>query len=327
MWLLSSSTVKSLIDIKELIPLVEEALIDFSVGASVQPERNGIDLGVNTGLLEVLIGYLPKRQSMAVKALNSRNDNPRNGRPYIYAYITLFDLNTGEALAVMDGAALTAFRTAAGSAVATNYLSRADSRRLLLIGTGRQGRAHLEALRSVRPIETVVVYDIDTERSRAFMQEHTERTGMDIQVGVSLKDDVADADIIQLCTTATDPVILGEWVKAGTHVNSIASYAPSVREADTALLQKSKLVTDNSSDALRGAGELVVAIERGEVTADHLYAEIGEIAAGEKPGRETEDEVTFYKSMGMAVQDVAAATYVYDKALANGLGVNFDLDE
>ncbi len=327
MLILTRSQVQALIEMKELIPLVEHALVEFSRGNCIQPEKKGINLGTDTGLLEVLIGYLTADRLMAVKTLNSRKKNPASGRPLIYADISLIDPDTGEALALIEGGSVTASRTAAASAVAARHLSRRESRHLALIGTGRQGRTHLEALLQVRPIDIVTIYDIFPESARKFRSESLEKYGIDITIASSVEEAVREADIIQLCTTTVEPIVFGEWVRPGTHINSIASYAPTVREVDTALVVKAKVVTDTREEALHGAGEIVIPLREGRITEDHLYGEIGEIAGGSKTGRQGEKEITIYKSMGIAAEDVAAADYIYRQAVKQGIGLTVHLED
>ena len=327
MLILTRSQVQSLIQMKELIPLVEHALVEFSRGNCIQPEKKGINLGTDTGLLEVLIGYLTEDGLMAVKTLNSRKKNPASGRPLIYADISLIDPETGETLALIEGGSVTASRTAAASAVAARHLSRMESRHLALIGTGRQGRTHLEALLQVRPIDTVTIYDIFPESARKFRSESLEKYDIAINIASSVEEAVREADIIQLCTTTVEPIVFGEWVRPGTHINSIASYAPTVREVDTALVLKAKVVTDTREEALTGAGEIVIPLREGAITKDHLYGEIGEIAGGSKAGRQEEKEISLYKSMGIAAEDVAAADYLYKQAVKQGIGTTVHLED
>ena len=327
MLILTRSQVQSLMEMKELIPLVEHSLIEFSRGNCIQPEKKGIDLGTDTGLLEVLIGYLTEDGLMAVKTLNSRKKNPASGRPLIYAGISLIDPDTGETLALIEGGSVTASRTAAASAVAARHLSRMESRHLALIGTGRQGRTHLEALLQVRPIDTVTIYDIFPESARKFRSESLEKYDIAINIASSVEEAVREADIIQLCTTTVEPIVFGEWIRPGTHINSIASYAPTVREVDTALVLKAKVVTDTREEALTGAGEIVIPLREGAITKDHLYGEIGEIAGGSKAGRQGEEEITLYKSMGIAAEDAAAADYLYRQAVEQDIGTAIQLED
>ncbi len=327
MLILSKKNVQSVLQMKELIPTIEHALIEFSRGGCIQPEKRGIDFGTEIGLMEVFIGYLVSDNLIAVKTLNSRKENPPNGRPFIYAHISLIDRHTGETVALIEGGSITAARTAAASAVAARHLSRPESRHLALIGTGRQGRTHLETLLQVRPIEQVTVFDISPESAANFKSECEEKFRVDIHLSTSVQEAVRKADIIQLCTTTVEPVVFGEWVEPGTHINSIASYAPTVCEVDTALVQKSLVVTDTRSEALQGAGELVIPLSRNEINKDHLYGEIGEIAAGSKPGRQSSDQITFFKSMGIAVEDVAAADLIYRRARERNIGNEIMLEE
>ena len=327
MLIIPRSVVQDVLEMKKLIPLIENSLKEFSLGRCVQPETKGIDLGTETGLMEVFIGYLKDERLMAVKTLNFRKKNPRMGKPLIYAHITLIDPDTGETLALIEGGSVTASRTAAASAVAAKYLSRTDSCRMALIGTGRQGRTHLEALLQVRPLRRVTIFDKYRESAEKFRSESLRKYDIEIEIAESAESAVGEADIIQLCTTTIEPVVFGAWVRPGTHINSIASYAPSVREVDTELVRKARVVADTRQGALRGAGELVIPLKEGAITEDHLYGEIGEIAAGLKPGRMNDSEITLYKSMGIAAEDAAAADFIYRAAKDHGFGMEVSLEE
>lgn len=326
MLILPRGIIQTVLQMKDLIPIIEHSLIEFSKGRCIQPEKKGIDLGNEGGLMEVLIGYLTADKLMAVKVLNSRSQNRHKGKPFIYAHISLIDQQTGETIALIEGGSVTALRTAAASAVATLYLSREDSRHLALIGTGRQGRTHLEALLQVRPLERVSVFDISNESAEKFKAECETKFQVDIQIASSVEEAVNMADIIQLCTTTVEPVVFGAWVRPGTHINSIASYAPTVREVDTSLVQKALVVTDTRDEALQGAGELVIPLSKGEITEEHLYGEIGEIACGMKTGRRDQDQITLFKSMGIAAEDTAAADYIYRRAKELKLGTEVNLE-
>jgi len=327
MLLIPQSMVDEIIKMNELIPIIEQSQIEYSQGKCIQPDKRGVELGERIGLLEVFVGYLSKSETMGVKILNSRKKNPANGRPLIYANITLIDSDTGEPIALIEGGSVTASRTAAASAVATRYLSRENSETLALIGTGRQGRTHLESILEVRPIIHVSIYDINPASAISFKQESESKYDIEIDIAPTIEHAVRESDIVQLCTTTKDPVVFGDWISTGTHVNSIASYAPTVREVDTEFILKAKVVTDSRLDALKGAGELVIPMSEGLIRESHLYAEIGEIASGAKTGRSNDEEITFYKSMGMAVQDVVAANYIWKKALAANLGRQINLYE
>ncbi len=311
----------SLLDMKSLIPMVEEGLVEYSLKKTVRVDKRGLDFGEDVGLVEVFLGHLETQGMTAVKTLNSRKANPAKGKPLIYASISLYDGETGETLALIEGGSVTASRTAAASAVAAKHLSRENSSKLALIGTGRQGRTHLEALLLVRPLRQITVFDIHRESAEAFKEEGEEKYGIAIEIADSVQDAAEGADIIQLCTTTVEPVLFGKWIDAGCHINSIASSAPSVREVDDEIVLRSKCVSDSIPEALRGAGEFIKLDEK------HLYGEIGEIAGGEKSGRSSPEEITFFKSMGLAVEDAVAALFLYRRALEENLGTRIVLED
>jgi ornithine cyclodeaminase len=264
--------------------------------------------------MESLSAYFEKGNKLGIKVLNSRFGNPKKGLPLIYASILLFDPEDGSLLCIMDGGALTAARTAAGSAVATRHLSRKESHSCSIIGTGRQGRTHLRSISAVRNITSVSIYDIDGDAALRFEEEMEAELGIPITVHGSVREAVAEADIIALCTTSDKPVLYREWVGKGVHINSIASYSPDICEIDSSLVHAARVFTDSREEALHGAGDLLIPIEEGLFTEEHLAGEIGEVCAGTLEGRTSPDQITLYKSMGLAIQDVAAAYYIYQRA-------------
>jgi ornithine cyclodeaminase/alanine dehydrogenase-like protein (mu-crystallin family) len=305
---------------EELIVVMENAHEEFSAGRSIQPPRSGFELSKYPGLMETLSAYLQESDQLGVKILNSRRANPSQGRPFIYATVLLFAVETGELEAILDGGSITAARTAAASAVATKYLSRQDSQNLAIVGTGRQGRTHLQALTCVRSIRRIALYDTDRDRAEGFQREMSAHFPQPMAIASSVEQAVESADIIALCTSSDRPVLLGKWVKAGTHINSIASYSPKVREVDSELFAAARVVADSKTEALEHAGDVLIPLEEGRVGRDCIYGELGEVVGGRIPGRENDAQVTLYKSMGLAIQDVAAANYLYEKALEQGIG-------
>jgi alanine dehydrogenase len=320
--LINRAQIERLLDMEELIEVMENAHEEFSAGRSIQPPRSGFELSKHPGLMETLSAYLEDSGRLGVKILNSRRANPSQGRPFIYATVLLIAVQTGELKAILEGGSITAARTAAASAVATKYLSRRDSQNLAIIGTGRQGRTHLQALACVRPIRRIALYDADRESAERFQREMSAHYPQPMALASSAEQAVKSADIIALCTSSDRPVLLGRWVRAGTHINSIASYSPEVREVDSELFAAARVVADSKTEALEHAGDVLIPLKEGRVGRDCISGELGELVGGKIPGRENDTEITLYKSMGLAIQDVAAANYLYEKALAQGIGTD-----
>ncbi|HEX2922714.1 MAG TPA: ornithine cyclodeaminase family protein [Chloroflexota bacterium] len=325
--LLGKRDVAGLLQMDELVPALEAAQIEYSAGKCVQPMRYGVKIPGHPGSLDMMSGYLPDSDALAVKVLSLRTENPNRGLPIIHATALLLDSATGRLLALMDGGAITAARTAAVSGVATRYLARPDATSLGIIGTGRQARTHLWAMTVVRDIRLVRVYNPHQDSALAFKMEMEARFGIPIEVMQTPESVVRGADILVLSTTATEPVVRSEWVSPGMHINSIASATPQVREMESAVVARAKVVVDSREAALHEAGDLLIPISEGLISADHIYGEVGEIAGGIKAGRTSAEEITVYKSLGLAIQDTAVAKVLYEKAVSTGVGLQVDLGD
>ena len=318
--LINQTQIETLLEMEELIQVMEKAHAEFTAGKSLQPPRSGFVLSKHKGLMETLSCYLEESDQLGVKILNSRARNPAQGHPFIYATVLLISVETGDLKAILEGGSITAARTAASSAVSTKYLSRQDSSNLAIIGTGRQGRTHLQAITVTRPIRRITIYDKDRNSATRFRKEMSLHFRQPIEIASSVEETVESADVIALCTSSNRPVLLGKWVKPGTHITSIASYSPEVREVDSDLFAVAKVVADSKTEALEHAGDVLIPLQEGRVTRDCIYGELGELCSGKIPGRKNDEEITLYKSMGLAVQDIAAANYLYEKACEHELG-------
>ena len=232
--------------------------------------------------------------------------------------VLLFDTETGSLEAVVDATSITAIRTAAVSGVATRLLAREDARELALVGSGVQARTHLAAARAVRPIERVRVASQDLARARSFAERESKRHGIPVEPVASAREAVAGADVVCTVTSSREPVVLGEWLSPGTHVNAVGSSVSTARELDTAAVARSRLFVDRRESALAEAGDFLLAKKEGAVGDEHIVGEIGEVAIGRVAGRRSPDEITLFKSVGLAVEDVAAARLVVERARAGG---------
>jgi ornithine cyclodeaminase/alanine dehydrogenase-like protein (mu-crystallin family) len=234
--------------------------------------------------------------------------------------VLLFESEHGCPVALLDAAEITAIRTAAASGLATRLLARADAGDLALLGAGEQARSHLRAMLAVRPLHRVRVWARDRGKADAFAATEGARHGVAIETSASVREAVDGADIICTLTKAREPILLGDWISSGAHLNVVGSSIASAAEIDTAAVARSRFVVDCRNSTVNEGGEYLRALRAGTITAAHIAAEIGEVANGTKPGRASPDELTLYKSLGVAPQDLASAHYVLERAQAAGIG-------
>jgi ornithine cyclodeaminase len=264
---------------------------------------------------------------LAVKLVCVYPRNVERGLPTIHALVLAIDESTGAPVAVIEGAALTAIRTGAASGAATDLLARPECETAAIFGAGVQGRTQLEAVCTVRTIRSVWVYDQDAGRAEAFRREMAGRGPIPerLQVARSPHEAVADADIVCTATTSSSPVFQDRDIRPGTHINAVGAFTPAMCEVDPATVKRSLIVVDSREAVLAEAGDLIQPIKAGLITADDFHAELGEIAARARPGRTDPRQITLFKSVGVAVQDAAAAARALSGAKARGLGRTLDL--
>jgi len=293
--ILSEDAVRNLLNMEELISAMSRALADLSGGKVIQPVRTVLSIAEHQGFFGLMPAY---NGSLGAKLVTFYPNN--QGIHTHHAVILLFRAETGEPIAMIDGRLITEMRTAAVSAVATDKLARPDSHVLAILGSGVQARSHLEALRLVREFSEVRVWS--PRNAAAFANAHS------VKVAASAEEAVRGADVIVVATASTTPVLMGEWLSRGAHINAVGATRPNWRELDDATLRVSQIFVESREAAMQESGDVIA--------AGKISAEIGEVIAGQKPGRQSEDEITLFKSVGVAVEDVAAADLVYRKAMA-----------
>jgi alanine dehydrogenase len=292
---LDESAVNRLLRMDEVIPAMERALADFSSGTVVQPVRTMLTVSEHGGFLGLMPAYTGSALGTKLVAFYPRNTDV----PTHHATILLFDPETGEPLVTMDGRLITEVRTAAVSAVATDRLAKPDASVLAIIGSGVQARSHLEALKLVRGFREVRVWS--PHRAKEFAKDH------DVYAAASAEEAVRGADVVVTATTSQTPVLSGEWLSPGAHINAVGAARPDWRELDDEVLERARVYVDSREAAMKESGDVIA--------AGRIFAEVGEVVSGAKPPRRSEDEVTLFKSLGLAVEDVATADLVYHKAL------------
>jgi ornithine cyclodeaminase len=323
--LVSQAEVPRLLPMRGCIDAMGEALAALARGEVVLPLRQVVRLPDGSGLLASMPVHAGHLGLAGLKAITVFPGNHGTELDSHQGAVLLFEAARGRLLAVMDATSITAIRTAAVSAVATRRLAREDAGDLAILGTGVQARTHLEAMGLVRPLRRVRVFSRDAGRARAFAEQAAKRHGIAVEAAVSARQAVAGADIVCTVTSSREPVLLGDWLAPGAHVNAVGACIPTCRELDTAAVARSRLFVDRRESALHEAGDLLIPKREGAIGDDHILAEIGEVLEGRAPGRRSGDEVTLFKSLGLAVEDVAAAHVILENAAASGAGTWVEL--
>lgn len=317
--LYSAADVRRALPMAEAIAAMKAAYAELSAGRVQIPLRTHLAVAEGDSTL-VMPFCAPDHGAVGLKLVSVFNSNPARGLPLIHALVLAVDAATGRPQALIEGGSLTAIRTGAASGAATDVLARPDATTVALFGSGAQARTQLEAVCTVRPIERVWVYSLGG--AEAFATEMAGRGPIParIEIAASPTEALRDADIICAATTSRTPVFDGRDLKPGAHVNGVGSFTPEMQEIDAETVRRARVVVDSREAALAEAGDLLIPLRQGVVTLDHLSAELGEVIAGLKPGRTSAEEITFFKSVGVAVQDALAAQRVARNGLALGLG-------
>ncbi len=326
MRLLTRSDLQRALSMRDTIEILKHAFAALSTGRAKVPPRIALPQDKHDGVTLFMPAYLLDAEALAVKIVTVHNHNPAHNLPLIHALVVLLDPATGQMLAALEGGFLTALRTGAASGVATDLLARRDAKIAAIFGAGVQARTQLLAVAAVRDLQRCWIYARHPEGVQDFIAELQPQLSFELCAAASPAQAVREAHIICASTTSSTPVFDGADLQPGTHVNAVGSFKPNVQEIDCLTLQRAaKIVIDEYAGALSEAGDLLVAIAQGAIQQSDIYGEIGEIAAGLKPGRATEDEITYFKSVGNAVQDAAVAQAIYHQAVQEGFGTEIDL--
>ncbi len=301
------------------IALMRTTMIAVSEGRAVVPMRTILPVA-STGFLGNMPGYLAEPECFGVKLVSIFPGNVAAGLSSHLGLVLLFEPVNGRPVAMMDAAEITAIRTAAVSGLATDLLARKDAGDLAILGSGEQARSHLEAMLAVRPIRRVRIWSRTRANAETFAAEQGKAFGVTIEVADDVPAAVKGADIICAVSHAPDPILQGDWIEPGAHLNAVGSSTPRTAEIDTPAVVKSRFFVDMRQSAYNEAGEYLRAIEAGAITPAHILGEIGEVANGSVVGRLNAEDITLYKSLGVAAQDVASANYLLEAAKAKGVG-------
>ena len=313
---LNEADVRAVLPLGDLIGTMEAALAAFSGGQVRQPVRTVIEGGLPGTFFASMPAFLEAGPVMGAKLVTVFHQNARSGRPTHQAVIVLLDALTGSLQAVMDGRYITEVRTAAASAVALRHLARAGASSLAIVGSGVQAGSHLRALSLVRTFTDVRCWSPTEANLLRFTAQHP-----GVRAAASVEDAVSGADVVVIVTSSTAPVVESQWVKPGACVISVGACRPTEREMDPKLVARGRLIVDTRAAALKESGDVVLAMAEGHFGPEHVVAELGDVVAGRVQGRTSDEEVTIYKPLGIAVEDVAAAQLAYTRARAEGRGV------
>jgi alanine dehydrogenase len=325
--LLTRQDVETLLTMRATINIVETAMRELAQGNAIMPQRSAIHLSECDGMHWGMSAYIGGEiQGLGFEILSSCPRNPeQHNLPTVIGQIMLSDPETGVPLALIDATFLTAMRAGAVTAIATKYLARREVKEVTVFGTGRLARLHLMGVCAVRQVNGAVVIGPDPQACHRFSDQMSKALGIPIQPVEDVSAAVAMADVIIIATYTREPVINGDWLSPGVHINAVGTRSPDVREVDTRTVQRAKVVTDLISACMAEAGDLIMPIQEQAITEEHIHSDLGQVIAGLKPGREDDDEITLFKPVGLAVQDIATAVHVHNLARRRGMGTVVNL--
>jgi len=322
---LSAADVARLLPMADCIAVMEEALRDLALGRVEQPLRMIVKPEAAPGLMAFMPCYRAGAPgAFGVKIVGVFHGNVARGTDSHQGAVLLFDGETGEPLAAMNASAITAIRTAAVSGLATRLLANPDAGDLAIVGAGVQARSHLRAMACVRRLRRVRVASRSLERARRFAAEMAPHVPVPIEATASVEQAVRGADLVVTATSAAEPVLRRGWIAAGAHLNVVGASLPTTREVDGATMAAAVVFVDRRESARSEAGDYLLAVKEGAVGTDCIRAELGEVVTGTRPGRSSPQEITLFKSLGLAIEDLAAAQHVYARARADGAETTVD---
>jgi alanine dehydrogenase len=324
MIVVAKEEVAEILSMDACIEIMETVFMDLARGDAVQTLRSVTPIAGGNAL-GLMPAYLKQAGVVGAKMITIFPENYRRQIPSHQGLVALFDAANGMLMAIVNGQEITAIRTAAASAVATNVLARPDAQHLAILGTGEQARTHLTAMLCVRPIQQVNVWSLHPENARRFQADMSQSVDLPIEICDSVQDAVANADIICTVTAAREPILKGDWVKSGTHVNAVGACRANDRELDTTLVKIARFFADRVESAAHEAGDYLLPLAEGAIKRDHLIGELGDLLMQTIKGRTSKDDITIFKSLGLAIEDLAAVNFIYQEAkrLHKGTHIRF----
>jgi ornithine cyclodeaminase/alanine dehydrogenase-like protein (mu-crystallin family) len=328
MLILTADEVRKALPMNEAIEAMKKAYASLSEGTAVVPLRTRLPLPGSEALSLFMPAFVNSQDgnALAIKVVSLFPTNPARGLAYIQAAVLVFDPETGQAIALLEGSSLTAIRTGAASGAAIDLLARGNSKVVAVFGAGAQGRTQLEAAYTTRKIDTAFICDADQAKAKSFAEEMKGKSTItgEIRVASSAKEAIENADVICTATTSTHPVFDNKDLKAGTHISAVGSYTPDMQEVPAETLQRARIFVDSRSASLEEAGDLIQPMRAGLFKESHIYGELGELILGKISGRQSSEEITYFKSVGIAVQDAMAAQVALNNALKMNIGTEVD---
>jgi len=310
---INKERVNELLPMNECIDVMEKTFRSLATGECLQPLRSLMWLPDKSGILGMMPGYAAGPGVMGIKIITVFPANKNLGLPSHQGVVILFDAKNGEPLLIADAEEITAIRTAAASALATRLLSKEEASVLAIIGSGVQAKRHIEAILLVRKIKQIRLWSRNENNAIELAEKTASTFGIPVTVQQNVQDAVAGADIICTVTAASQPVVLGKWISAGTHINVVGSCTPAARELDSNAIVKASLFTDNYESIFNEAGDFIIPQKEGAINGNHVKGDLSEVLTGTKNGRTTNDEITIFKSLGIAAEDIFSAWHIYEK--------------
>lgn len=328
MLILTADDVRKALPMNEAIEAMKNAYASVSSGTAVVPLRTRLPIPDSEALSLFMPAFVNSENgnALAIKVVSLFPSNPARGLAYIQAAVLVFEADTGRAIALLEGSSLTAIRTGAAGGAAIDLLARPDSKIVAIFGAGAQGRTQLEAACTARKIETAFIYDANPDKAQAFAAEMNGKGPIprDLRVAGSAREAVEYADIICTATTSLRPVFQDQDVRAGTHISAVGSYRPDMQEVPAMTMQRAKVFVDSRSASLEEAGDLIQPMQARLFDESHICGELGEVIIGRIPGRGSQHDITYFKSVGIAVQDALAAQVALTNARKMNIGKEVD---
>ncbi|MCP3904994.1 MAG: ornithine cyclodeaminase family protein [Planctomycetes bacterium] len=325
--LLTGSDVKNVLDMKSTMDIVEKAFAELHNGTAVMPPRTPVPVPEHEGVSLFMPAFIKDMRAFGAKIVSVFKNNPKKyDLPTVLGVIVLLDDRTGEPLAIVDGGHLTAMRTGSVSGIATKHMAKPDAHVGAIIGTGMQARTQVWAMCEAKPFDRILAYSVDPpEQVEAFCREMSEQHGTAFERAATAEAAVREADVITLATSAAEPIIDFDWLHPGCHINGVGSHAPHMRELDERTVCTARIIADQKEACLAESGDFIIPMKAGKWDASMIAGDLGDVVTGEVAGRTDAEEVTLFKSNGLAIQDLSTAYAVYLRAKERGVGMEIDL--